>query len=264
MKCLKCKSTVEDKKFVHPLEQDEYLCFKCFDTKLAQNRAMLSPETNVSFGGNLSEGGLRDDLNLGFVLCTEGRNNNEDGFDHQGLSSDYETAINQRLDWEHTNEVVGTITNSQFIEGNDKEKIDELGLSLSRSFIYLKGLLWKFWNTDRAKEVVARYRFGSLFYSMESLFDYVVCSQCNNEYVFDDEYCDHLSGRFSTKAGAYRILRGNKFAGAGIVIRPADRDAVGIALARDNMRYKLIEKILDPDLCDYYRYQVKRINGKSI
>ena len=256
MVCFNCKSILQDKKFQHPIFQDEYVCIDCFEKRVNANHIEIKSDLSSNLE-NFSQAGIKDDFKLGFVLCTEGPNSNKDGFDEEGLKEDYQTAKLQRLDWEHTDEVIGVISESEFVHVSNSERIKELGANISKSFIYISGVLWKILNKARAKEVQKRWEHKSLYCSMEDYFDYVICSTCGNKYVYDNEYCEHLSNRFSTAKNTYRILRGSKFVGAGVVKNPADRDAVGLALAASN-RHKAIVKLLRPDLLDYYKFMRKR------
>lgn len=260
MQCFNCHISLTEKKFSHPF-LEEWLCINCFEKRVDANHILIPSKLTFPIieEKNFSEAAVKDDLNLSFVFCTVGANSNKDGFDEEGLISDFASAQWQRLDWEHTAETIGVITNSEFIKQDNMDRIKELGLNISKSFIYIKGILWKIMNKARAKEVITRYTKGSLYCSMEDFFDYVICSVCGGKFVYDNEYCDHLKNRFSTAAnGAYRILRGSKFCGAGVVTNPADRNAIGLSVAKDLTRYKIISQLVDPEILDYYSYMKKR------
>lgn len=257
MVCINCKSSLQDKKFPHPILQDEWVCINCFEKRVNSNHIEIKSDLPLNLE-NFTQAGIKDDFKLGFILCTEGSNSNRDGFDEEGLKEDYQTAKLQRLDWEHTDEVIGVISESEFVQSSNFNRIKELGANISKSFIYISGVLWKILNKARAKEVKKRWEHKSLYCSMEDYFDYVICSTCGGKYIYDNEYCEHLSNRFSTAKNTYRILRGSKFVGAGVVQNPADRDAVGLALAKDEKRHRIIAKLLDPDVFDYYKYMRKR------
>lgn len=253
MKCHKCDASIDSKKFQHPILKDEYLCLRCFDNSISHNLSSLSAPAKIVNAAEVVSGGIKDDLKLDFILCTIGGQGNKDGFD-ESIASEHSTSVNQRLDWEHSNEVIGVITSSDFTDKDDLEKQKLQGVKLDRSFVSISSLVWKIWNRQKSGEILKRHTEGTLFCSMESAFDYAKCSECGGEFVFDDEYCDHLDNRFNKNSSAYRILRGNKFVGAGVVARPADKNAVGLSVAKDKRLYNIIVQILNPDLLDYYLY----------
>jgi len=259
MKCFNCHDEIMEKKFIHPFISDEYLCLRCFDKRIDGNHIEIPSKLDFPIlESKFSEASIKDDLNLSFVFCSVGPNSNKDGFDEEGLIADFPSVQWQRIDWEHSPETVGVITNSEFVKDENINRIKELGLHISKSFIYIKGILWKISNKQRAKEVIARYTKNSLYCSMEDFFDYVICSVCGGKFVYDNEYCDHLKNRFSTSNNTYRILRGNKFCGAGIVTNPADRNAIGLSVAKDLSRYRIISSLVDPDIMEYYMYMKNR------
>lgn len=259
-KCFRCSNTLEDKKFEHPLDPTKFFCLSCFEeNKLVKNKVTLFSQGTML--RNVASGGVKDDLTLGFVLCTVGPNSNDDGFDEDGLKSDYQTAEDQKLDWEHDkDQVVGVMTGSEYVPIGSS-RASELDLdSLNKSFIYVQGLFWKLDHIDRAKEVILRYEQNSLYYSMETYFDYAKCSECSKDFVYDTDYCEHLTRRHSTSNDFYRILRGNKFCGAGIVKRPADRNAIGLSIASDQDKYRIMSQLINADLLDYYAFALKKRN----
>src|SRR3990172_2587513 len=124
MHCFKCKTTLTEKKFTHPF-LDEPLCVTCWELKTSKNHIILNARHD-KLVGSLVEGSVKDDIHLGFVLCSVGSNLNSDGFDEEGLSNDYNTAQHQRIDWEHTNETIGVIRDSEFVASSNVKRIEEL------------------------------------------------------------------------------------------------------------------------------------------
>lgn len=259
-KCFKCSSSLDDKKFPHPLDEEKFFCLNCFeDNRLQHNHITLfSKGTRLEAKGGKN---IKADISLGLVLCTEGPNSNDDGFDEDSLLSDYSSAMDQKIDWEHDkDQVVGVMTDSEFVKQNSS-RASELDLKgVDRSLIYVQGLFWKLDHIGKAKDIVQRYEQGCLYYSMETYFDYAKCSECGGEFVYDTDYCEHLTHRHSTSNDFFRILKGNKFCGAGIVKRPADRNAVGLSVASDQNKYKIMSKLLDVDILDYYAFVLKKRN----
>lgn len=262
MRCYKCNSQIDSKKFQHPILKDEYICVNCFDNCISHNLSSLSSQANIVNASEIVSGGIKDDLKLDFILCTVGDNGNKDGFD-EDIKDEHSTSVNQRLDWEHSSEVIGVITNSDFVDKDDEEKQKTKGVKLTRSAVTIGAIVWKIWNRKKAGEILKRHTEGSLFCSMETAFDYAKCSECGESYAFDDEYCDHLNNRFNKNSNVYRILKGNKFVGAGVVERPADKNAVGLSVAKDKRLYNMIVQILNPDLLEYYNFTKKRLQWKN-
>jgi hypothetical protein len=235
----------------------------CFDSYISNNLSLVSSQANIANAAEVVSGGIKDDLKLDFIFCTiDISNGNKDGFDDT-VKDEHTTAVNQRLDWEHSSEVIGVITSTDYIDKDDEDKQKAKGIKTDVSFVTISALMWKIWNRKRAGEILKRHTEGALFCSMETAFDYAKCSECGESYAFDDEYCEHLNNRFNKNSKTYRILRGNKFVGGGVVERPADKNAVGLSVAKDKRLYNIVVQILNPDLLDYYNFSKKRSQWKN-
>lgn len=105
-----------------------------------------------------------------------------------------------------------------------------------KSFILVIGTVWSQIHSDRAKLMISRSKNMNLKWSMEAFFQDEECSNCGNTSVgkSKEDYiqCECMKKRFDIPEYS-RILRGITFAGAGVVIDPADSLADNLAIGEN-------------------------------
>lgn len=152
-------------------------------------------------------------------------NKNRDEFKLEELELSEKTPILKLVNWEHTEENIGTIFASKLITDPENEFED--------SYLLVGTAISKAKYPERAKEIVERYEAGKLYFSMETYFKAAECSVCGQKFAGGSHtYCDHLQKRFSEGSQASRVLRGLTFAGDAIVENPADINAESLAIAK--------------------------------
>lgn len=165
-----------------------------------------------------------DLLYVAFKLVHEGTNGNKDTFLEAELKKAIKSPILKGLNWAHTNENIGVIYDTTFVEGTNDEP----------AHIVAAAVVWKYKFPHRAAEMLERFTMGKLFFSMETWFDKAQCSTCNGTFGLKEPICAHLEARFGAYSTTHRILHGINFGGAGVVEEPADKLAEGLALANKN------------------------------
>lgn len=171
-----------------------------------------------------------------FKLCHEGGNENNDKFVLEEMKQAYATIKFKPIDWEHTDKNIGVIYDAQLIVPETSDaSVNELSYILCDSYV------WKYKHPDEAKEIYRRYAEGTLRYSMEVYFKKAECSVCGGVFDKIEGYCDHLLTRLVDKK-AFRIFREMTFGGAGVVKKPADKDATGdLVVASENKDYTILQ-----------------------
>lgn len=169
-----------------------------------------------------------------FILCHADKNSNADEFTKEDLKNAAPTAINKPINWEHTNNNIGVIFASKFIDVDnltDSEKTYYQDIDpLKKDFVVCQAAIWEYKNPVEARKMRDRQKEGKLFFSMENQFGLASCSICKQTFTSVFEYCDHLLTRRQTGI-ASRIFINSNFVGAGVTPNPADVYAKSIALA---------------------------------
>jgi hypothetical protein len=191
-----------------------------------------------------------------FELCHTGSNKNTDGFISDEMSTSHKTSVNKPINWEHTNENIGVIYDSEFSE------------AASEGVIVVKAAIWKHKHPERARVIANRFADGDLYFSMETYFQKAKCSVCDDEFESSDDYCDHLNGRMQAGGSVTRWLLGLNFVGAGCVKNPADAKARGLAVAATKENFENLVNIVsalklvltEEDWYDFIlaKHQIKR------
>lgn len=174
----------------------------------------------------------RDLMYVRFELCHANVNRNKDQFFSEELSSGFKTAIAKPINWEHTNEVIGHIYESEYIPFTPETASEVVDTNTDK--IVCNGVIYKYKFPARAREIEKRYEDGNLFFSMETYFQRAKCSTCGELFPADGPYCEHLTSRRANGSTTARGLMGLTFAGAGCVGTPAD-DARGLAIAKHDI-----------------------------
>ena len=167
---------------------------------------------------------LKDLMFVDFMLAHDGTNDNRDEFYTDELDKNYGTAKMKALDWEHEDQrIIGHIYNAERIKNNEK----------MRDGVLARSAIYKYRFPEEAAEIKSRHEKGMLRFSIETYFTKAKCSVCGEEYEDPRDYCEHLRNRMYSD-GVSRGLLNINFAGAGVVVDPADKDSRSIALAKKN------------------------------
>jgi hypothetical protein len=169
----------------------------------------------------------KDLMYVKFELCHANVNRNKDEFLPEDLKSAYQTAVAKPITWEHTNEIIGHIYESEYVEAPTQASSD---VDTNTDKIVCSGVIYKYRFPTRAREMKSRFEEDKAFFSMETYFEKAECSECGEQFHPDGPYCEHLKNRFNGNSKASRRLRTPHFAGAGSVKRPAD-DAKMLTIA---------------------------------
>jgi len=174
----------------------------------------------------------KDLMYVAFKLVHEGTNRNRDTFIESELKAAIDSPKLKSVNWGHTNENIGVIYDTQFVEATEEEP----------AHILAAAAIWKAKHKERAREMLERFAQGKLFFSMETFFEDAECSACHKTFGIREGICSHLSSRFSALSTTSRILRGLTFGGSGVVEEPADPLAVGLALASKKKEQEMKSK----------------------
>lgn len=152
-------------------------------------------------------------------------NKNKDEFKLEELKLAEKTPVLKLVNWEHSEENMGTIFASKLIdspEDDDESPYLLVGVAISKA---------KF--PEKTKEIIERHQKNELYFSMETYFKSAECSTCSQTFAGGaSTYCEHLQSRLSIGSSTSRILRGLTFAGDAVVKNPADVDAESLAIAK--------------------------------
>lgn len=194
----------------------------------------------------LAKAGLKrnkDLLYVRFKLCHEGANKNKDFFDKEELRENFDTALFKPINWEHNKQqILGCIYDAQFVDPSDDDQADA---NNSKAFVLCDAVIYKYQFPVKAQIIKERFDQNRLKFSMETWFEKAQCSECDSSFESHSDYCDHLKNRTTASSTTNRILRGITFGAAGIVKRPADIDAVGLAVAREHLSEETIQFIVN-------------------
>jgi len=242
-------------------KQRSAVCYTQWKNKDKKSKSAFDPAEMIVQAEYLgySEGTVKDTLIVKFKLCHANKNANYDIFTKEELRKSYYTAVGKAIDMGHDKTyTIGYISDAVFVDTQEdkiyyykenKEQIEEsddlysYGYKIGEdSYVYCEGVIWKKRYEAEAEEIRDDFESGKLFFSMETYFEKCRCETCGVLAIGEDEYCTHLENRFQLGTG--RILIECTFAGVGKVEHPADKDAVGLAAAK-NDGFNLIDLIPD-------------------
>jgi len=183
-----------------------------------------------------------DLLYIRFKLCHEGANANKDAFIRDELEENFDTALFKPINWEHNkHQIIGCIYDVQFINPIED---DNAQANEQRSHIVCDAVIYKYQFPVKAEIVKDRFSKGNLSFSMETWFNAAECSECGDKFESSQDYCEHLNNRSNASSTTNRILRGITFGAAGIVKNPADVDAIGLSVAKDEVGATLSDDMI--------------------
>lgn len=170
-----------------------------------------------SLGMDISTGG---DPQFTFILCRSGTNKNGDHFTPEELSGRYMTAVNKKIDLQHSQDVsdiVGGIIASDYLEDDTGGRIECIGELYVRDSQYSQ-LAYKLMKRGIVTQV-----------SMECDYEEGECSICGKRFRNKADYCPHLrkfKGQTYSGQPVFEILHNVTFTGLGLLDRKgADENA---------------------------------------
>lgn len=207
---------------------------------------MLTPEEvkASSFEGlkTLATAGLNFDLMyMRFILLHEKSNANGDYFTREELEESWYTWVYKPVTWEHGQPYIGFITDAILVKPSEDSPDP-------RWYIECAAVIWKNRYPFEAMEIYHGSNDGSYKMSMEVYFTdalYAVGDNLDKLYTADDApYLVDLRGKTYQGEPVYRVLIGIHGAGAGVVARPADEDALILEVASKNNKI-----VIDREQC---------------
>jgi len=185
------------------------------------------------------------DPQFSFILCRTGTNKNGDHFTAEELSSRHMTAINKKVDLQHSQEfsdIVGGISAAEYREDENGGRVECVGELFTNESDHAR-LAYKLMKRGIISQV-----------SMEC--DYVEgeCSVCGKRFKSKADYCPHLrkykGGELNGKQ-VFEILHGVTFTGLGLLDRKgADENARILQVASRNPETPENNKQGDPSMDD--------------
>lgn len=182
-----------------------------FPVDLSLNAADLRSEAMMGAAG---------DPQFTFILCRAGTNRNGDHFTPEELSQRHMTAINKKVDLQHSQEfgdIVGGIVAADYLEDENGGRVECVG-ELYAADTPNAQLAYKLMKRGIITQV-----------SMECDYEEGECSICHKRFKSKADYCTHLrkfKGRELSGTPVYEILHGVTFSGLGLLDRKgADEQA---------------------------------------
>lgn len=160
-----------------------------------------------------------DLLPVKFKLVHANTNKNKHTFTEDELAKAELTPVFKPINWSHDEPIIGVITESKLVAATNEED----------AHIEVSGFIYSKLYPAHTKEIAERFSKNQLFFSMEVWVGSTECDMCNKEFSKRADYCEHLK---TYKANA--VFKDITFAGAGVVERPADVEAVGLEVGSDN------------------------------
>jgi len=164
--------------------------------------------------------GVAGDPQFTFILCRTGTNRNGDHFTSEELSQRHMTAINKKVDLQHSQEfgdIVGGIVAANYLEDENGGRVECIG-ELYAADTPNAQLAYKLMKRGIITQV-----------SMECDYEEGECSICHKRFKSKSDYCTHLrkfKGRELSGKPVYEILHGVTFSGLGLLDRKgADEQA---------------------------------------
>lgn len=164
--------------------------------------------------------GSAGDPQFSFVLCRTGTNKNGDHFTAEELSGRHMTAVNKKVDLQHSqefNDIVGGIVAADYLEDDNGGRVECVGE------LYVH-------DTPAARLAYKLMKRGIISQvSMECDYQEGECSVCHKRFQNKADYCTHLrkfKGRDVGGQPVFEILHGVTFTGLGLLDRKgADENA---------------------------------------
>lgn len=164
--------------------------------------------------------GSAGDPQFSFVLCRTGTNKNGDHFTAEELSGRHMTAVNKKVDLQHSqefNDIVGGVVAADYLEDDNGGRVECVGE------LYVH-------DTPAARLAYKLMKRGIISQvSMECDYQEGECSVCHKRFQNKADYCTHLrkfKGRDFSGQPVFEILHGVTFTGLGLLDRKgADENA---------------------------------------
>ena len=164
--------------------------------------------------------GSAGDPQFSFVLCRTGTNKNGDHFTAEELSGRHMTAVNKKVDLQHSqefNDIVGGIVAADYLEDDNGGRVECVGELYVHDTLAAR-LAYKLMKRGIISQV-----------SMECDYQEGECSVCHKRFQNKADYCTHLrkfKGRDFNGQPVFEILHGVTFTGLGLLDRKgADENA---------------------------------------
>ena len=175
------------------------------------------------------DSGSLGDPQFTFILCRTGTNRNGDNFTADELRSRHMTAVNKKVDLQHSqdfSDIVGGIVAADFLDDENGGRVECVGELYSRDSA----------NSQLAYKLMKRGIITQV--SMECDYEEGECSICAKRFKSKADYCTHLrkfkGGEFNGKP-VFEILHGVTFTGLGLLDRKgADENARILQVASVN------------------------------
>jgi adenine-specific DNA-methyltransferase len=179
--------------------------------RIAESEALTAAAMDASTAG---------DPQFSFILCRTGTNKNGDHFTAEELSSRHMTAVNKKIDLQHSqefNDIVGGVVAADYLEDDSGGRVECVGE------LYVN-------DTPAAQLAYKLIKRGIISQvSMECDYQEGECSVCKKRFTNKADYCPHLrkfKGREYNGRPVYEILHGVTFTGLGLLDRKgADENA---------------------------------------
>ena len=181
------------------------------DIRLGEGERLTTEAMDVGSAG---------DPQFSFVLCRTGTNKNGDHFTAEELSGRHMTAVNKKVDLQHSqefNDIVGGIVAADYLEDDNGGRVECVGE------LYVH-------DTPAARLAYKLMKRGIISQvSMECDYQEGECSVCHKRFQNKADYCTHLrkfKGRDVGGQPVFEILHGVTFTGLGLLDRKgADENA---------------------------------------
>ena len=181
------------------------------DIRLGEGERLATEAMDVGSAG---------DPQFSFVLCRTGTNKNGDHFTAEELSGRHMTAVNKKVDLQHSqefNDIVGGVVAADYLEDDNGGRVECVGE------LYVH-------DTPAARLAYKLMKRGIISQvSMECDYQEGECSVCHKRFQNKADYCTHLrkfKGRDFNGQPVFEILHGVTFTGLGLLDRKgADENA---------------------------------------
>jgi adenine-specific DNA-methyltransferase len=177
--------------------------------------------------------GTAGDPQFSFILCRTGTNKNGDHFSAEELSGRHMTAVNKKIDLQHSqefNDIVGGVVAADYLEDDSGGRVECVGE------LYIN-------DTPAARLAYKLMKRGIISQvSMECDYQEGECSVCQKRFTNKADYCPHLrkfKGREYNGRPVYEVLHGVTFTGLGLLDRKgADENAriLQVASVKDSLQ----------------------------
>lgn len=188
-----------------------------FHTRLPVDIRLCEADSMRTEGMDVSSSG---DPQFSFILCRVGTNKNGDNFTAEELSARHTTAVNKKIDLQHSQDVsdiVGGIISADYLEDTTGGRVECVGELYTHDSQYAQ-LAYKLMKRGIVTQV-----------SMECDYEEGECSVCGKRFKSKADYCQHLrkyKGQLYNGEPVFEILHNVTFTGLGLLDRKgADENA---------------------------------------